>query len=417
MDAYPEAGPDNVGLAETVERAWQSPFFARKLRAAGLDRGQQLDWMSWRGIAPTTKDELRELSPFEAELSASDRSEVLEYWRSGGVTGLPLHYPRTAIDLETSSDAFTQALSFAGVRSDDVFLCSLPLGLHPAGQQMLRAAQSLGAATLWAGAGNQTPSATQVRLIEEMGVTVWCGMPSFALHLAHVAEGNGRLLSESSLRTLITTAEPLTPGKRTMLEAVSGAQVVDTFGMSEVTLFGVECRASPGLHVSTRHVFCEVLDPDTLRPVSSGATGVLCVTPVLGRGATPFLRWLSGDVVRMEFGCDCARADEPRMVHSGRTNAFFKAKGVNINHAEVEEAFFRTVGLKDYLVAISADDRLCVDLECLPESASEVGLQVGQLFAEQFGIRAVVSFVERGSIASRLEGQVKPQRFVDLRLA
>lgn len=416
MDAYPFGGPADLGLAETVDQAWRSPFFTRKLTVAGIRQGQPLDWARWRALPPTTKEELRALEPFEEQLSAVPRADVLEYWRSGGVTGLPLFYPRTAVDLDTSRAAFAEALEFAGVTRHDVFLCSLPLGLHPAGQQMLRAAQHLGAGTLWAGAGNQTPSAAQVRLIEDMGVTVWCGMPSFALHLGHVAEAAGRPLADGSLHTLVTTAEPLTPAKRMRLADVSGARVVDTFGMSEATLFGVECGRRPGLHASTRRVFCEVLDPVTLSPVPPGETGILCVTPVNYRGATPFLRWLSGDVVRLERGCDCERADEPRLIHSGRTNAFFKVKGVNINHAEVEDAFFRTPGLKDYLVAVSADDRLCLDLECLADATADVQVHVERLFVEQFGLHADIAFAERGSIAARLEGQIKPQRFVDFRI-
>lgn len=415
MDGYPVAGPAGLGLADTVDQAWQAPFFAGKLRTAGLAPGASLDWAQWLAIAPTTKDELRRLDPFEDQLRAVPRTDVVEYWRSGGVTGVPLLYPRSAVDIQTSADSFTQALAFAGVGPADVFLCSLPLGLHPAGQQMLRAAESLGAATLWAGAGNQTSPAAQAALIRDMGVTVWCAMPSFALHVAHLAEAAGCAVTDNPPRTLITTAEPLTPTRRSTVAAMTGAHVVDTFGMSEVTLFGVECGRRPGLHASTRQIFCEVLDPDSVQPVPPGESGVLCVTPTWSRGATPFLRWLSGDVVRLETGCECERAAEPRLVHSGRTNAFFKVRGVNVNHAEVEEAFFGTDGLKDYLVEISPDDHLRVHMECAPDAADEIGVRIGRLFTDRFGVRAELTFLERGSIASRLEGQVKPQRFVDLR--
>src|SRR6185436_4701234 len=104
-------------------------------------------------------------------------------------------YPRTARDLENSLAAFERCLRFAGVTAADTFMCSLPIGIHPAGQQTVRAAEQIGAAAIWAGAGSQTPSAAQVDLVHELGATVWCGMPSFGTNLGHIAEAAGRPLA------------------------------------------------------------------------------------------------------------------------------------------------------------------------------------------------------------------------------
>ena len=52
----------------------------------------------------------------------------------------------------------------------------------------------------------------------------------------------------------------------------------------------VECGRRPGLHAWKEVSFCEVLDPDGLRPVPPGEVGVLCVTPVAGGNALPFVR-------------------------------------------------------------------------------------------------------------------------------
>jgi len=302
-----------------------------------------------------------------------------------------------------------------GVRASDVFFCSLPIGIHPAGQQTVRAVQALGAATVWAGAGNQTPSPTQVELVHELGATVWCGMPAFGLHLAHLAEGMGRPLARSHVRTVITTAEPLAASKRALLERLWGAEVRDMFGMSEATLMAAECGRRPGLHVWREHSFCEVLDAETLQPVALGETGVLCVTPLSTGSAVPFLRWLSGDVVRIEEGCDCARRDDPRLIHAGRTLAFLKVKGVNLSHAELEDALYGIGELRDFRVVVTVDDRLRVDVESPEVVAASVLAAVASIFTDRFGVRAEVRTVARGSIAAALEGQIKAQRFVDER--
>jgi len=412
---YPPAGPASVGLEPLVARAFRSPFFRRRLERAGLTEGRAFGWDRWRAIPPTTKDELRLLDSFRTELVIAPDEEIVEYWRSGGVTGRPLFYPRTAEDIARSLDAFERSLRFAGVSNTDTFLISLPIGIHPAGQQMARGAERIGAATVWAGAGNQTPSNVQIELVHELGVTVWCGMASFALHLAHLAEGAGRPLATSRVKTLVTTAEMLSPSKRALLSRLWGARVVDTFGMSEITLMGAECGRRPGLHVWSEYSFCEVLDADSHEPVPDGEVGVLCVTPIAGGHAIPFVRWLSGDVVRLEYGCDCAAAAHPRMIHSGRTLSFFKVKGVNLNHAEVEDALYSVEALEDFCVAVLEGERLRVEVEAAKGTDGAVRAAVDDIFRVRFGLRAEVSVVERGTIARSVENQLKAQRFVDHR--
>jgi phenylacetate-CoA ligase len=412
---YPPSGPKSAGLEPILERARRSSFFRRKLEAAGIETGRGLDWAHWLAIAPTAKDELRAVASPASDLWIVGRDEVVEYWRSGGVTGRPLFYPRTAGDLENSLQAFERCLRFAGVTAADTFMCSLPIGVHPAGQQTVRAAERIGAAAIWAGAGSQTPSAAQVELVHELGATVWCGMPSFGTNLGHIAEAAGRPLADSRVRLVVTTAEMLTPAKRALLERLWGARVVDVFGMSEITLMGVECRRRPGLHVWREHSFCEVLDGETLKPAAPGEIGVLCVTPVAGGEAIPFLRWLSGDVVRIELGCDCDAAAHPRLVHSGRTLAFSKVRGVNLNHAEVEDALYGIAGLLDFRVSITADERILVEVEVSSGACGAPIERVQGLFSQRFGVRAEATAVERGTIAKSVDTQVKAQRFVDRR--
>ena len=415
LEAYPADGPTGLRLDRVVARAFCSSLLRRKLERGGLRPGESFGWSEWQAIPPTTKDELRALADFENELCVVPRERVVEYWRSGGVTGRPLFYPRTAYDIEQSLGTFERCLRFAGVTGSDVFMGSLPLGIHPAGQQTMRAAERIGAATVWSGAGNQTASAAQIELVHDLGVTVWCGMASFGLHLAHLAEAGGTPLRESAVRLVITTAEILSRSKRTLLERLWGARVVDVFGMSEIGLMGVECGRRPGLHVWSDYSFCEVLHPESLLPQPLGEVGVLCVTPLGGGEAVPFVRWLSGDLVRLELDCECEAARHPRLVLSGRTLNFFKVKGVNVNHAEVEDALYDVPSLLDFRVLVTDGDRLVVELEAAEGQGRSVCEGVAGLFRERFGLRADVALLERGGIARSVEGQLKAQRFVDQR--
>ncbi|MGH2895468.1 MAG: phenylacetate--CoA ligase family protein [Solirubrobacteraceae bacterium] len=413
---YPAPDPLALGLGRALQWASRSPFFAGKLRAAGITEGEPVSWEQWRAIPPTTKDELRALRSFEDEVVIVERSEVIEFWRSGGVTGTPLYYPRTRADLDHQLEDFARALRIAGVTHQDTVVCSLPLGIHPAGQLLARAAEHIGAAVIWAGAGSQLPSAAQIELLHRFEATVWLGMASFGLHLAHVAEAAGMPLAESRVRLLVSTAEPLSASKRQLIGRLwGGAQVRDTFGMTEVSMLGAECGRRPGLHMWTETSFCEVLDPVTLQPTQPGEAGLLCVTAKATGSATPFIRWISGDIVRMQNGCECGHPHYPRLIHSGRTAGFLKVKGVNINHAECEERLYAIETLRDFRISITAADALLAELETVPGAGADTAAAVGAMFELHFGLRPDVTVLERGTIAHALADQVKAQRFVDLR--
>ena len=418
MDANPiySASPAEAGLDAALARAAGSPFYRERMAAAGIASGAGLDWDRWRRLPPTTKEEMRELADFYGTFCTPERAQAREYWRSGGVTGRPLLYPQTADDLEDIFDVCEKMQTHLGIGPGDTVMCSFPIGLHPAGQMMIRTAERLGAATVWAGAGSQTPSNFQVDLIHDLGVTVWMGMASYGLHLAHLAEAAGRPLARSRVRILVNAAELVSRSKRALLSELWDASVKDLLGLSELSCIGVQCAENNGFHVWTEHAFCEVLDPQTFETLEPGAAGVLCLTPLTGGRATPFLRFLSGDIVSIEIGCSCGLAT-PRIVHSGRTTGFFKVAGVNVNHAELEERLYTVPALRDFRVLATPRDRLLVEVEAAPGSEAAVAASVGQMVKATFEVRPQVKVLERGTIARDMESQLKPQRFLDQRRA
>ena len=78
-----------------VENAMRAPFFRDRLR--GIDLDHLDDPAVWAKIPMLTKDQLRQIPPdqFHDQFCAAPRRDVVEYWRSGGVTGRPLFYPRS----------------------------------------------------------------------------------------------------------------------------------------------------------------------------------------------------------------------------------------------------------------------------------------------------------------------------------
>jgi len=216
-----------------VELARRAPFFRDRLRGVDIDRLDDAEM--WAKIPLLTKDALRQIPPerFHDEFCVAPRAEVVEYWRSGGVTGRPLFYPRSADDMEYSIRCFRRAFAVIGATADDLVHVSFPLGIHPVAHLYARAAEDLGIGTIWCGSGGNTPSLNQLELIRELKPTIWAGMASYGIHLANLAEAQGIDLAASSVRKIIVAAEPLSPAKRQKLERSWGAEVSDQFGMTE----------------------------------------------------------------------------------------------------------------------------------------------------------------------------------------
>ena len=372
----------------------------------------------WHKIPLLTKEELRQIPPerFHDEFCIQPRTKVVEYWRSGGATGRPLFYPRSTEDMEHGLRAFERAWALIGATSDDCAHISFPLGVHPVAHLYVRAAINHGIGTVWCGAGTNTPSETQLELIDHLKPTVWLGMASYGLHLANLAEANGFDLAGSTVKKLIVAAEPLSPVKRQKLERAWGAEVFDHFGMTEAAFVAGEGVGHHGLHIWADQFYCEVVDEKSGEPVRDGDIGSLVVTPLWNNTMTPFLRWSSGDLVSFssEGKGDGPWSVFPTLKHARRTVGFFKVRGVNINHADLEDALFRDPQVVDFRAEVTnAGDNDVLHL--LVELRDEDTTRVVDAIRKTFQLTPQVSLLPRGTIARDFEAAVKAPRFVDKR--
>ena len=100
---------------------------------------------------------------------------------------------------------------------------------------------------------------SEVRLasIDDIGPTVVCCTPTYALRLAEVAaarRGRKANLAGGPVRVLIVAGEPggSIPATRKRIEAGWGARVIDHHGLTEVGPISFECWESPGFLASQR---------------------------------------------------------------------------------------------------------------------------------------------------------------------
>lgn len=406
-----------------VRQAMRSAFFKGRLDHLDLDRLDQAE--EWAKVPILDKDMLRELSDTEFYdgfcVPPADDDRVSEFWRSGGSTGRPLFYPRTHRDLGAAMTGFSRVFACAGAAPAARAHCSFPLGIHPVGQMTVRAAERIGMSMLMAGAGTTTPSLLQLELIERLRPSVWVGMSSYGLHLANLADQHGRDLAPGPVELMICSAEPLSAAKREKLGRLWGAEVRDTFGMTEAGMMAAEDGVADGFRVWSDLFHVEVVDPDTREPVPDGTVGALVVTPLFTNNCTPFLRWLTGDLVTMrgEVDGDGPFSVFPVIKHAHRTSGFFKIRGININHGEFEDFVFRDATVNDFKCeAVTEHDldvlRVFVELKRDVEPGPALNRIAGDI-KRVFEVTPEVDLLPAGTLAKEFEAAIKAPRIVDRR--
>ena len=225
------------------------------------------------------------------------------------------------------------------------------------------------------------------------------------------------------MRRLIVAAEPLSPVKRAKLERMWGAELFDHFGMTEGAFIAGESVSRRGMHVFSDLFHVEVVDESTGAPLAYGQTGALVVTPLWNNSMTPFLRWSSGDLVSLEPAGDADGSPWslfPILRHARRTVGFFKVRGVNMNHAELEDLMFQDAEVTDFRAEAcpldSGLDVLRLFVETVPGAAAgAVEARILDAFRRVFQVTPEVSFLQTGTIARDFEANVKAPRFLDRR--
>lgn len=361
----------------------RSPFYTAKLDEAGFRPG-----LPWRRRADllripfTTKAELvvdqRLHAPWGSVLS-EPASAYTRYHQTSGTTGRPLRWVDTPDSWQWSLDCWKAVYSGARVSAEDRILFAFSFGPFYGFWTAFDAAVQLGAHTVPAGGLSSTQ---RLALIEATAPSVVCCTPTYALRLAEVAEAEHgpSWLAARGVRVLIVAGEPggSIPATRERIETAWNARVIDHHGLTEVGPVSFECWESPGsLHLNEEEFLCEVLDPETHRPVPEGQPGELVVTN-LRRFACPAIRYRTGDIVVLDTTpCACGRA-WARLAGGirARVDDMVTIRGVNVYPGAVESIIRRFPEVAEYRATVTrsgALPALAVEIEAAEASSTTAG--------------------------------------------
>jgi phenylacetate-CoA ligase len=128
--------------------------------------------------------------------------------------------------------------------------------------------------------------------------------PSAAARLAG-EQAEGRLKIHP--RSILSTGEVLTDAFRARFRAAWGADLYDTYGMTEAGLIGAECPRRAGIHISEDLAIVESVD-EQHRTVPHGTAGAKVLVTNLTNYAQPLIRYEVPDRITLspDF-CPCGR--------------------------------------------------------------------------------------------------------------
>ena len=409
-------------LRNTVERVNATvPFYREKFREAGVSPADIRSLDDIKRLPFTTKQDLRDNYPFG--MFAVPMDNVVRIHASSGTTGRATVVGYTARDIETWAECIARALRAAGANRGDIIHNAYGYGLFTGGLGIHYGAERLGASVIPISGGN---TKRQIMIMKDFGPTILTCTPSYALHLAEVAQESGVDFSDLRFKSGIFGAEPWSEAMREEIERKLHLDAIDIYGLSEVMGPGVsvECiEAKKGLHIFEDHFLPEIIHPNTLEKLPYGEAGELVFTTIT-KEAFPIIRYRTRDVTSLNpEPCICGRTHVRMNKVSGRSDDMLIIRGVNVFPSQIESVLMDTEGIEPhYQLVVDREDNL---------DTLEVRVEIGDRFfsdevkklqdlerklakniKEFLGVSAKVKLVEPKTIA-RSEG--KAQRVIDKR--
>jgi phenylacetate-CoA ligase len=409
-------------LRATIERVCATvPFYREKFQAAGVAPGDIKSLHDLQRLPFTTKQDLRDNYPFG--MFAVPMDNVVRIHASSGTTGKPTVVGYTARDIKMWSELMARALTAAGATRGDIIHNAYGYGLFTGGLGVHYGAECLGASVIPISGGN---TKRQIMIMKDFGPTILTCTPSYALHLAEVAQEVGVGFNELRFKAGIFGAEPWSEKMREEIERKLNLDAVDIYGLSEVLGPGVaiEClEAKKGLHIFEDHFIPEIINPETGEVLPYGERGELVFTTIT-KEAFPVIRYRTRDITSLNpEPCICGRSHVRMNRVSGRTDDMLIIRGVNVFPSQIESVLMEMEEVEPHyqLVVDRVDnlDILTVNVEIGEHGFSDevrvlqdLEKKISKNIKEYLGVSAKVKLVEPKTIA-RSEG--KAQRVIDNR--
>ena len=409
-------------MRESLRNAYENvPLYRERFDAAGVTPD---DLTSLEDIAKfpfVVKQDMRDNYPFG--MFARENADVARIHASSGTTGQATVVGHTANDLANWGDCFARGIAMVGGDENSTIQVSYGYGLFTGGLGAHAGGEAMGCSVIPTSSGN---TRRQVQMMKDCGTDILACTPSYALLIADTAIEMGYdPATEFKISGGIFGAEPASDNMREEIASKLGIQYCDVYGLSEIMGPGVamECAERAGLHVAEDHFYCEILNPETLKPVPDGEWGELVIT-TLTRECCPLVRYRTRDVTRIiSEPCACGRTHRKIDQLRGRTDDMLIIRGVNVFPSQIEQVItgFPEIATHYQIILTTRGplDHVELQVETVPDfpidevrKIEDLKRRLGAELKSNLQVSVEVKIVEPKTIA-RSEGKAK--RVIDQR--
>jgi phenylacetate-CoA ligase len=352
----------------------QVPFHSKRLRDSGVTIDSIAGLEDLRRIPFMTRDEWMQGQvehPPYGPILAAPKEAAIRYHMTSGTTGrTPIRVLDSLKDWEWIAEMWCYGLWGFGVRHADTVFVAFGYSTFIGFWGLHYACEKMGCLVLPGGA---MTTDQRVKQIVDMGATVVCSTPTYALRMAQEAKTLGIDLAGSAVQRLILSGEPAgsIPATKKLIEEQWGAKAGDTAGMTELgTIMIFECEHQPGgTHIIEDHYIEEVIDPETDEPVGYGELGERVVTS-FGRGFIPVIRYRTRDLVEKvpHDRCDCGRTfDIFDGGIRGRVDDMKLVRGTNVYPRAVEAIVREYKEIDEFQIHLYTAEGIRDEIEILVE--------------------------------------------------
>ena len=403
---------DQLAAILPSNKFYQHKFGNEALRLSSLDELSSL---------PTTGKQELVASAAEADEGISlhhsyPSGAYSRLHRTSGTTGKPLPILDTELDWRCWSSTWQHVLEAAEIGVEDRVFLAFSFGPFIGFWSAHQACVDRGAMVI---PGGGLSTLARLEFMRSSGATILCCTPSYALHMAEVAERENFDIAGLPVKRLIVAGESggSVPEVRSRMESLWQAEVVDHSGATEIGPWGFGFPDRPGLHVIETSFIAELLPVETDQadavPAGSGSGSFreLVITSLCRYGA-PVIRYKTGDVVIAERPASgaCRFMWMPQGV-VGRSDNMVTVRGVNVFPSSIDAVVREFDGIAEYQVQVTrsaALDQLAISIES--DEATQAELE--KRLQMRLGLRIPVSLAAPDSLP---RSELKSRRWQDLR--
>lgn len=377
-------------------------FYREKLRKIGVNSPQDIRSLDdFRKLPFTIKSELSQDQAQNPPYGTNLTFPLERYTRihqTSGTTGEPLKMLDTAESWAWWANCWASVYKAAGVTSKDRIFFAFSFGPFIGFWSAFDGSQKLGALAI---PGGGMSSLQRAKAILAHKATVLVCTPTYALHLAEVAQENGIDTTSTDIRTTIQAGEPgaSLPAVKGRIEKIWGARCYDHAGATEVGAWGFERDGQRGLQLNEEEFVFEVIDPVTNE---SAQEGELVITN-LGRIGMPVIRYRTGDRVKLQSTIS-PEGHVHRWLENGvmgRIDDLLVVRGINVFPSAIENIVRKFPEVVEFAVDIYRNnemDEIEIRLEIKDSTPEKVAMSVAETMHSKLSLRVNTKPVPFGTL-------------------